>query len=405
MALSLSGLIDEAHAKVGSMAALEDLAAEEFAEDVTLHEAMQSWTISMARDYFGSGGDLNHDMLVSGGADFPSTTAKLAALPALGKSSASFAPFDDPAVTILKPEARVRLFVFYGIAEQARIMNEMVPAAPAWLEIRIVEMQGHGARKNEAFTPCSQKSEKLDPGVLTPEHFGYYAKLVDELSPYLDCAYAIFGFSHGTLPTYSSIMELQRRGRAIRQPLMCFLSGRGPIHCPPMAGHKADPGGKKASLEAIATYNEEDMCALMHALRWLPPSQTLDARAAALYRYACILVAPLVTNEMLGGPIKRLDGGDGECVHYALWDHKDVRAVGFGRPDKLEKFQCPVTLLPSNADEVWHWSLQVEWKALAAGKCTKTVIDGVPHHKLACDTTQLLPELFATLAGSALATI
>ena len=59
-----------------------------------------------------------------------------------------------------KPNARVRLFCFYGVADASTSMRKWVTTAPDWLEIRIVELPGHGYL-SEGLPPCAYRCSEL----------------------------------------------------------------------------------------------------------------------------------------------------------------------------------------------------------------------------------------------------
>ena len=60
-----------------------------------------------------------------------------------------------------RPEAHVRLFLLYGIADVAMSLEPWIRAAANldWLEIRLVDLPGHGFRTHEELPACSRGVE------------------------------------------------------------------------------------------------------------------------------------------------------------------------------------------------------------------------------------------------------
>jgi hypothetical protein len=81
------------------------------------------------------------------------------ALPPLQSSSQM--PGEEKGATrgcfVPKPAACVRLFCLYGVADSCMSLKGWVDAAPAgWLEVRLVDLPGHGFRSHEDV--CSRQS-------------------------------------------------------------------------------------------------------------------------------------------------------------------------------------------------------------------------------------------------------
>jgi surfactin synthase thioesterase subunit len=379
---------------VKAMMVLEEMRDSALAEDVGLHDAMLSWTLADAREYLESGGEMSYAALRGGAVHFPELQAKLAA-GVKPIASKDMGPFDDPRVTKLNPDAKCRLFAFHGIAEQAASMKGAVEAAPPWLEVRPFELPGHGFRKNEPMPKCAERQPSLDFAALKAEHDDYFKKLADEIEPFLNVPWAIYGFSHGTLPVYSLLVELQRR-KHVPPPLITFFSGRGPLHCPPYS---------RSMFDFTCTSEDADLLDLMKKLKWFPEDMTpspgrMMARAASLYRYPLQLFCHHVGD----APYQRRDG-TGRGTACFDWDGGDPQQLAFVDPSAMAKLDGPVEVIYSDTDEVWVPLMQLGWCDLTAGAFGATKVQGLAHTVLACDTTQLLPTLFAKLAGRLLSTI
>ena len=136
-----------------------------------------------------------------------------------------------------KPDARVRLFAMYGVADSANSMRKWASAAPDWLEVRILELPGHGYRADEELPPCAARlQEPVENSVLDQQRKELIEGLAsevqavqqrdDDASP---CCCAFLGFSFGALLAYELVRELQRRDPA-SPPLALFALGRGAPH-------------------------------------------------------------------------------------------------------------------------------------------------------------------------------
>jgi len=59
-----------------------------------------------------------------------------------------------------KPEARVRLFALYGVADVAMSLQPWIDRAPEWLEVRLVDLPGHGFRQRDsALLSCAEQGQ------------------------------------------------------------------------------------------------------------------------------------------------------------------------------------------------------------------------------------------------------
>ena len=66
-----------------------------------------------------------------------------------------------------KPEARVRLFALYGIADSSsKVAKGWLPGAPEWCDVRFLDLVGHGARSKEALPAYALQEPDDIPAVL-----------------------------------------------------------------------------------------------------------------------------------------------------------------------------------------------------------------------------------------------
>ena len=84
--------------------------------------------------------------LCSADSDWPLVAHSLSALPRLGDSRAlaGEAQALERGSAKRKPEARVRLFALYGVADESVSLRKWAWAAPAWVEVRVLELPGEG---------------------------------------------------------------------------------------------------------------------------------------------------------------------------------------------------------------------------------------------------------------------
>ena len=128
-----------------------------------------------------------------------------------------------------RPEAHVRLFLLYGIADVAMSLEPWIRAAANldWLEIRLVDLPGHGFRTHEELPACSRGgAAALDEAAIHAQRAELIATLTDEIAKAAgDAPYALYGFSSGAMFAYLLVLELTRRRQP--PPFRLFAAGRG----------------------------------------------------------------------------------------------------------------------------------------------------------------------------------
>ena len=137
---------------------------------------------------------------------------------------------------VVRPEARVRLIAFYGSGHTASDLADWQAACPTWLEMRVVELPGHGTRVGEGMwsigTPRASESSCSDDELseaVAAERATFVNALVDSLTPLVEVPYCLYGFSSGAFFGHLVARELARR--QYLPPFRLFAAGRGAPHC------------------------------------------------------------------------------------------------------------------------------------------------------------------------------
>lgn len=113
------------------------------------------------------------------------------------------------------PQANMRLFCLPHAGGTSTAFREWADWLPGVIELCIVEIPGHGYRLNEALI------HRLPPLV---------QQVAQDIQPYLDKPFAIFGHSMGNLLGFELSHYLQNYYQ--KTPIHLFLSGRGAPHLP-----------------------------------------------------------------------------------------------------------------------------------------------------------------------------
>ena len=147
-----------------------------------------------------------------------------------------------------KPEAKLRLIALYGSGYDASAFDAWKQQAPEWLELRVLELPGHGTREIEGLwgigTPCFADDALSDEEIACKIHVEreeFIRSLADAILPLTTlktataaeaaqpAPYALYGFSSGAFFSYLLSLELMRRQATL--PVRVFASGRGAPHC------------------------------------------------------------------------------------------------------------------------------------------------------------------------------
>lgn len=124
---------------------------------------------------------------------------------------------------LIKPNAKVRLFIFSGLGGFAVSLRDwwVSYVAPSWIEVRPLEFPGHGWRETEPlpFMAGSKSEPKNFLAEGAPVDFASCEKgrlaeigaIADAIAPMLDKPYAIYGFCSGAIHAYLLTKELEKR--------------------------------------------------------------------------------------------------------------------------------------------------------------------------------------------------
>ena len=321
------------------------------------------------------------------------------------------------AVSVHRPEARVRLIAINGIADLSAKLKPLADDAPSWLEVRILDLPGHGYRtaggvSTEGLPPCAMQhggapSAAVDLATLV-------ASLAADVRPLLlapsssradgearstaaAVPYALFGFSFGGLVMYHLAQTLASQG--LPPPLMLAIVARPAPHAVLV------PPAHTAWLRTCTDTALVEFCANKMGLpapMALPVNSPILRRIAALYRFGLRLNAVHV-GEVDPTTAKRArlmyDGGTPE---YAS-----------GAP----RAPCPILAFSSHADPHAPPATVARWSDVAdaadaaaaadddddgadgaAAAFTHATMDAPGHDELR-DAPQLRRTLYAQLAA------
>ena len=286
--------------------------------------------------------------------------------------------------TLHRPHARVRLIAIAGMADFAARLQSLADGAPAWLEVRLLDLPGHGGRSQkmtrEGLPPCAFPHQPVAADEAAPEGAGDAAatiaatataslvsRLVDELWPLLVCTgpadeppaaergadssshrwvpYALFGYSLGSLLAYYIERELARRGAP--PPLLLVVVGRTAPHCVTLPPHVVQHL-RTCDDRSVVDFIQEKLC--------LPvPSPAVGnlafTRAAALYRCGILLGAAHA------GTI----AGSALAASPCLYD-EGASPTHATEPPKVG---CPIVALSGALDTVARAPLVSRWAEVA----------------------------------------
>ena len=133
-----------------------------------------------------------------------------------------------------KPTAVLRVFCLGGISETSLSFQSYVVHAPQWLEVRPIELPGHGYREGHGEAVMGRGAmpnggappdAPVDAAAVRAARARLVAQLAEEIEPLLDRPYSLFGFSLGALLAYLLARALIARGHA--PPISLVVAGRG----------------------------------------------------------------------------------------------------------------------------------------------------------------------------------
>ena len=285
--------------------------------------------------------------------------------------------------TIQKAGARVRLFALYGVADNSHNLIDWVWHAPPWLEVRLLELAGHGQRIKEPLPPYSARDASASAADVVQTFRGHRRALAeeiaDDLEAFLGEPYALYGFSMGAIVLYEVCLVLQER--AAPPPLRLFASGRG-------APHSCSCGARDFAL--LATGDDD------FVLEWMRDRlgfntdafpKTLRERAGRLFRMGMLL------GVHAGTTTSDPDMFWGTPADAATSDMALARD-----PPKLD---VPVTAIGSAADHIWP-PLTVDKWAHCAPEATyrRVVVPGGAKHNEVMNHKETMAAVFADLEAA-----
>lgn len=251
-----------------------------------------------------------------------------------------------------KPDARVRLFCFYGVADSAVSLRKWVSSAPHWLEARVVELPGHGYLTDGLPSCSKQVSEPRSISDIEEQRHGLVKSLADQVEPLLvnksgeHVPYSFYGFSFGALNAYLLCQELKTRN--IPPPVVLFACGRGAPHVMPYCTQLQ---------RDMQLWNDEEMLNYVETRLGLMTSNIQDnrrERMASLLRcgmlFSCIYVGEEPTKD------KTPNLGDSADI---LWDEDD-RPVPFAQNAPV--LDCSVVSITGSRDTTWPPRLVGRWR-------------------------------------------
>jgi surfactin synthase thioesterase subunit len=318
--------------------------------------------------------------------------AEMQALPKLGSTS----PLPGEACDAVRPDARIRLICFYGASDSAAAFDKWARDAPRWLEVRAVELPGHGARRAEGVWPLGlrgqqegldedESGEALVADILR-ERAVAMSSLVDLIEPLCHGHYALYGFSSGAMLAYLVTVEMQRRAAATAAPANVSGGGSGwPAKLPfrlVVCGRGA-PHCVHASLSfwrMMRLGTDADVTTALNELLGVPVDSDPDAMhyQASLWRAA---IVPAMVHVGSGFTVPPPDKTPAFPLPMSTADKKNANPYAEGAP-KITC--CPLVVIGSNQDKVWPWGQPARWEDVAGAGVRLDEVDGVPHFRLMC---------------------
>lgn len=179
-----------------------------------------------------------------------------------------------------RPDAPVRLFCLPFAGAAAAAYRTWPRALPSWVETCVVELPGHGSRRNE---PLLNDLRQM------------VAALQAAIGPLLDRTYVLFGHSMGAWIAYELALRLQQSGG--RAPQRLIVSGAVAPHRRPAAS-PIHTMPEHEFLEKIRDLNgtPEQVLNTPELLQIVSPTLRADFQAAESYRRAAAsrLLCPIL---------------------------------------------------------------------------------------------------------------
>lgn len=317
-----------------------------------------------------------------------------------------------PPADVRRPNARVRLFAVSGIADFGARLQGLVDSAPQWLEVRLMDLPGHGQRANNITTdglpPCafrqSEDAQRPNAGGESAKAYvlqqltDLVEQLVDEMWPLLlngeasrldttaggggssgFVPYALLGFSFGAMLAYRIERALRKRGAPA--PLLLVAVGRPAPHCMILPSPLID--------HLRRCDDQEVMNFVQDKLQLTVPSKavgvTVFARSAALFRLGLLL------NGAHAGLIDPQTSASATCIYDGLPP---------AHASEAPKTGCSVLALGGSFDVTARELLVKRWHEVSGGSFHHATVPGLGHLELR-DSVSIYHAVYAQIAARA----
>ncbi len=294
----------------------------------------------------------------------------------------------------LTPGAHMRLVVLYGMGGFAVSLRELWRSAPPWLEVRPLELPGHGflSKKPLPLLPGSPTEIQPSPPTklshITTARDKLISALADELMPLLRGGRtALYGFSNGAMIMYLITIELMRRQavgfEGVELPIHLFVAGRGAVN-----RIATIPIG--TMLSQLQADDDQTVAWAQSAGVLAPGQKPVNAKQfSSLVRSDFGIGIPEVGTRP---PEPEHDGSEA----------RPTVDTGVGRfTEDAPKVSMPLTAILSDGDTMWPREIhQHHWAALAGSAFTEAKIEDVPHGLLQA-APQTRHAVFSALAKHA----
>ena len=284
-----------------------------------------------------------------------------------------------------KPHARVRLFCAYGVADAAVSLRSWIQEAPDWLEVRILELPGHGylaQQQQDLLPPCSyhpQSTAYSREELRDQFNTCIVQKLADQMEPLLyqhkgeqqqePICYAFYGFSWGAMITYEVCLELERRNHHL--PVLLVAAGRG---APNVILYSDD------FFQELQGYSDPELLEFVQESMGFPMDQLPSkrvARVASLFRCGMILSGVHAGTFMNNN---NNNNNNGTTIPRHVWE--DIQAPILRSTENVPLLHCPVVSLGASEDEIWPNQHGEFWSEVTTRKHQHVCLNDLSHEQL-----------------------
>mmetsp|Transcript_30685 Transcript_30685/g.64607 ORF Transcript_30685/g.64607 Transcript_30685/m.64607 type:complete len:269 (-) Transcript_30685:100-906(-) len=262
-------------------------------------------------------------------------------------------------------------------------LQPWIDRAPEWLEVRLVDLPGHGFRQRDsALLSCAEQGQ-LNESALVAQRAQLVRHLSDEILKSADEApFALYGFSFGALIMFEIAANLCSRASETQSaaPVALCVAGRGAPHCI-MLG--------RSQLQEVQSLHTDGVLSWVERLGMSTSSipKAMRSRSASLFRFG-ILLGAIPTGQTCVPEMERDAWSSGEPLHAS-------QSPRLHAPCRLRAFA-------SDADKVWPAYLVQRWHEAAAEGCFSgcEVVPGIAHGALMNDK-RVMAAVFNEVLGAA----